>query len=175
MIIEYFIISQDKRFIHAPILEDFFKIAPRIIRKEEDIMKMPDINFVYECSRYNVDFIDIIDDSIFLVSKMVRDTILMFTPKQKFKLFCVVNKYNHSSAEYYLPVFPVINCLSEETQFSNYHQLIKLVLNKAEVKNYVLFKLKGIEKNTIVLRIDLAESLLRREVRGMSLKRVEVK
>lgn len=74
-----------------------------------------------------------------------------------------------------MPIFEEIEALSEKSEWNlNKTVVKKIILDKEKIKDKKIFKIKESEKTLIVVRLDVAESLLRREFKGMCLKRLEV-
>lgn len=74
-----------------------------------------------------------------------------------------------------MPIFQEIECLSERAELNLNRTVVKkIILDKEKINGKKIFKIKESEKTLIVVRLDVAESLLRREFRGMCLKRLEV-
>ena len=50
----------------------------------------------------------------------------------------------------------------------------KIILKKEKIKEKKIFKIKESSKTLIVIRLDVAESLLRRNFKGICLERLEL-
>ena len=50
----------------------------------------------------------------------------------------------------------------------------KIVLDKSKINGQKIFRIKESEKPLIVVSLDVAESLLRRRFKGISLERLEI-
>ena len=51
----------------------------------------------------------------------------------------------------------------------------KIVLDKEKIQEKKIFRIKEISKNLVVVRLDVAESILRRKPKGICLERLEVR
>lgn len=72
-------------------------------------------------------------------------------------------------------IFQEIECLSEKSELNlNKTVVKKIILDKEKIKNKKIFKIKESLKTLVVIRLDVAESLLRREFKGMCLERLEI-
>lgn len=68
-----------------------------------------------------------------------------------------------------------MDCLSEKTVFKHGRQIDKGFLIKENIPDISIFKIAGeIDKHKTVVRVDLAESLLKRRLKGVTLKEMEV-
>ena len=75
-----------------------------------------------------------------------------------------------------MPIFEKIEALSEESEFNLDRTVVKkIVLDKDKINGIKIFQIKESSKTLIVIRLDVAESLLRRHFRGIKLERLEVK
>ena len=74
---------------------------------------------------------------------------------------------------YYLPLLKFINCLSEESEIVG-NTIKRCVIKKDIIKEEKIFRIGDVNKRYIVVRLDLAESILRRKTRGIKLEKIEV-
>lgn len=66
-----------------------------------------------------------------------------------------------------------LECLSEKSELlSNRYGIIKVMLDLNKVGEHSIFKIGGIFDDYYVVRLDVAESFLRREAVGISLTEV---
>lgn len=173
---DYFILSQDKRYLRTPFFQDFNGLIWRKNLTTSGSQKIPDVNSLFANSEQEQDLIDILDGQLFLVSNIVKQVFLLYETSIRFKMFCVLNQLRNEVGEYYAPIFRDVDCISDESQFNLDKSFIKkLVLKKEMLKNYAIFRVAGLRCDIIIIRLDVAESLLRRKIRGMKLQRVEVK
>ena len=74
---------------------------------------------------------------------------------------------------YYLPILQEIECLSEKSELMpNRYGIVKAVLDLNKVGEHSIFKIGGVFDDYYVVRLDVAESFLRREAVGISLTEV---
>ena len=76
---------------------------------------------------------------------------------------------------YFLPILPIINCLSNQSEFI--HEDIDIsrgVIIERETTGRGIFQLAGIETQRVVIRLDLLESILRREPISIRVQEIEV-
>lgn len=174
----YFILSQDRRYTRRlPTIEKFNQLAMRNDFTRENSKKIEDINVVQASSPEPLDYIDLMDHQVFIVSKEVKKIFLMYEPSIYFKMFCMLNnKVNDGqTGEYYAPIFREIDCVSPKSEFNlDKSHIKKLVLFKRKISHFPIFRISKIKKETIIVRLDVAESLLRRKLRGLNFEPVEV-
>lgn len=172
---EHFLLKQDEAYTNAPVLMDVFnKIDVRNINllnshKIDDI-----VIFNVKCDE-ETEFLDILDRKLFLISEEMKKIIEKYDPGIIFKTIPLIDLFHEKQENYYLPIFEEIECLGENAELNlNKTVVKKIILDKEKIKGKKIFKVKESEKNLIVVRLDVAESLLRREFKGMCLTRLEV-
>ncbi|WP_297430465.1 hypothetical protein [Clostridium sp.] len=120
------------------------------------------------------EFLDILDRNLFLISEKMKEIIGKYDLGILFKTIPLIDLPHKRQENYYMPIFEEIECLSENAELNlNKTVVKKIILDKEKIKGKKIFKIKESSKTLIVVRLDVAESLLRREFKGMSLKRLE--
>lgn len=172
---DYFLLKQDKRYTNTPRLVDVFnKIDSRNINllnahKIEDL-----IIFNVKCDEES-EFLDILDTQLFLISEKLKNIIEKFNRNIIFKIVPLIDLPHERQENYYLPIIEEIDCLSEKSEFNlNKSVIKKIILNKERIKDKKIFRIKESSKNLIVIRLDVAESLIRREFKGIYLERLMI-
>lgn len=151
----YFRVEQDKRYLHPPGIDQFIDSYNRVDFSIERSGKVPDRNVVFSNSDYELDDIDFLESPVILVSETVKDVFSMYERTLKFKTFCILNNLRRSHYTYYAPIFK------------------KLDLHVGEsLTDEAVFKIPYRSKEVVIIRLDVAESLLRRSVRGIKLTTV---
>lgn len=172
---DYFLLKQDEEYTNAPMLRDaFYKMDVRNINllnahKIDDI-----IVFNVKCDD-DTEFLDILDRNLFLISEKVKKIIGKYDWGILFKTIPLIDLHHKKQENYYMPIFEEIECLSEKAEMNlNKTVVKKIILDKEKIKGKKVFKIKESSKTLVVVRLDVAESLLRREFKGMCLKRLEI-
>ncbi|CUU50379.1 hypothetical protein [Clostridium beijerinckii] len=172
---EYFLLKQDDEYINSPKLLDVFK---KIDVKNINLLnahKIEDIViFNVKCSE-KTEFLDIIQGSLFLISKEMKKIMEKYDSKIIFKTIPLIDLLYERQENYYMPIFEEIECLSENAEFNLNKTLVKkIILDNRKIKGKKIFKIKESSKTLIVVRLDVAESLLRREFKGICFERLEI-
>jgi len=172
---DYFLLKQDEEYINTPKLLDVFNsIDIRNINllnahKIEDILI-----FNVDCDD-KTEFLDILDRNLFLISEGMKKIIEKYDLEIIFKIMPLIDLVHERQENYYMPIFEEIDCLSEKSELNlNKTVVKKIILDKEKIKGKKIFKIKESVKNLIVIRLDVAESLLRREFKGICLERLEL-
>ncbi len=120
-------------------------------------------------------FTDVISHPFFLVSETVKQTIEMYDKSILYKQAVLLDAKHEQAVLYYLPILRRIDCLKSASRLNRDRSVIhKAVLDKAKIGDEVIFKIGNVGGSHIVIRLDLAESILRRETRGIGLNTVEI-
>ncbi|EKQ53193.1 MULTISPECIES: DUF1629 domain-containing protein [unclassified Clostridium] len=171
----YFLLKQGEDYINAPVLMDVFnKLDVRNINllkahKIDDILI-----FNTKCDE-ETEFLDILDRNLFLISEKMKKIIEKYDPGILFKTVPLIDLKHKKQGNYYMPIFEDIECLSEKAELNlNKTVVKKIILDKEKIKGKKIFRIKESSKALIVVRLDVAESLLRREFKGICLQKLEV-
>lgn len=172
---DYFLLKQDQRYSNTPRLVDVFKtIDVRNINllnshKIEDM-----VIFNVKCNE-GTNFLDILDTQLFLISEGMKNIIEKYNPEIIFKIVPLIDLEHERQENYYLPIVEEIDCLSGKSEFNLDKSVVKkIILDKEKISGKKIFKIKESSKTLIVVRLDVAESLLRRNFKGIFLDRLEL-
>ena len=84
-----------------------------------------------------------------------------------------LRKLNFYGRDY--SIFKEINALSDRSEFNMNKTIVKkIVLDSQKIKGEKIFKLAESSKTLVVVRLDVAEFLLRRNFKGIKLERLEI-
>ena len=173
---DYFLLSQDKRYTNVPQIIGFFQ---RIYARDLNPLRADNIadnnSFFVKSSEYN-QFIDILENPLLLVSEDMRKIMEKYNRNIIFKRLALIDRERQIQKIYNIPIFEEVEALHEDTEFNWNKTVVKnIVLDKEKVKGKKIFKIKESDKTLAVVRLDVAESLLRREFEGMNLERLQIK
>ncbi|EKQ50990.1 MULTISPECIES: hypothetical protein [unclassified Clostridium] len=172
---DYFLLKQDERYINIPRLENIFnKIDVRNINLLNS-HKIDDIVVFYVKADKETNFLDILNNQLFLISDEMGKILKKYDEEMILKTIPLIDKANKKQRNYYLPIFEEIEALSEKAEFNLNRTVVKkIILDKEKIQDKKIFKIKEVFKPLIVIRLDVAESLLRRNYKGISLERLQV-
>lgn len=172
---EYFRLQQDPEYYHAPVIPEVLrKIDWRYVTPQE-AHRIQDITIFSLANDEEPDFLDLLDRQLFLVSSNLKRTIELYEPTLNYKTVMLVNPHKKLQQTYYLPIFPPVDCLAQvQNMTSDNRKATPLVLNKAALAGKCIFKVKHDHEKIIIARLDAAESILRRNMRGIKMYRVDV-
>jgi hypothetical protein len=122
------------------------------------------VKIFYIKSEEKTEFLDVINRQLFLVSEKMKNILEKYNATIVFKMFPLVDYGNLKQEIYYLPIFEEVEALSEDAELNlNKTVVKKLILNKEKTGIRKIFKIKESSKALVIVRIDVAESILRRE------------
>lgn len=172
---DYFLLKQDERYKNIPYLTNVFKQINVNDLNLFDCHKISDILVFNLRDERNSNFLDILDNQIYLISKKMKKVLEMFNADILFKDVALLDHYNKRQGNYSLPIFKEINALSDKSEFNMNKTIVKkIVLDSKKIKGEKIFKLAESSKTLVVVRLDVAEFLLRRNFIGIKLERLEI-
>lgn len=173
---KYFIVEQDKKIIDGPqIINWYNKIDVEKINRNE-VHKIPNFIELDVKSVDDVTYYDIISFPFFLISELYFEIIQMFEPnlpKKRVTLFEAEKNIMHT---YLLPVMgqPII---IEENSMVQLHKgnFKEVFFQMNSSTNKYIFQIVAFKKRYIVMRLELVEALLRRNITGLMLHEIKCK
>jgi hypothetical protein len=170
---KYFILSQDLRVKGPPVPAEMFNPLQRIFSIEEAEEFEEAMAFSVN-NKEGWEYPAVLDRPIFLVDSMVKNVFSKYDRKIIFN-GVMLNDFEHKEQNlYWLMGVQVVDCLSSNSEFYGGSRKIKtLVLDESKIQNYPIFKVGGLLEQYLIIRLDVAESLLRREIYGFELKAVQ--
>ena len=167
---KYFIMKTHQDYIHAPQPKAWFgKIDTRDFVPER-FQHVPNKTLFFVHSNPNLVFIDMLSSPFFMVTKPVRKVLELYNPHLPSKQIVLLDRDSGLSEVYYIPLFKRISCLHADTQLNvGKTHIEKVVLNRIAIKDTPVFRIEDISEPYIVARMDVVESILKREPRGIEL------
>jgi len=165
----------DEKCIDAPdIINWYDKLDVRQIKRGESY-KLPRRMILEIQKNENTVFTDVVSKPFLLYSDKVKEAVDIYETKIPYKQIVLLDGKSLLTALYYLPILETVDCLSDKSELNRDGSVIRrAVLDKAKLPNRSIFKLGGVKSTYMVVRLDLAESILRRGVRGIRLKETEI-
>jgi len=173
---KYFLISTERTNNPIPNIIDWHKqIEYRDITSER-AGNIPEWTMLAIDNEIDIVFTDILSKPGFLVSPMVHDTMRLYDPYVQCKRVVLKDRLTHAEEQYFLPIFPVCDCLLPESKLNmDRSNIIHGVIDQEKVKRHPFFKVGGVSNTHIAFRLDVVESILRRGAKGIKLSELELK
>lgn len=171
---EYFIISQDKRVLNAVEPMGITKQITKEMLKKENLRKLGDLAIQCDIKENRwKQYIDFIENPISLVSDNLKEILKKYEEKIFLRPVVLADIKELRQDLYWLIIPESVDCLSPKSEFNKDGSIKKLIIDEKKIGYSKIFKVQGVIENLIIIRLDLAESLLRRDFTGIRLKKVE--
>jgi hypothetical protein len=171
---KYFILCQDERVTGAVEPVGISPSYRQELLTEEGLSKIEEamlhLSILDNGAR---EYLDFIQRPIPLLSDELKKLIARFVPQRHFKTVILRDMQHMNQELYWLFVPQRVNGVSSETEFHKNGALKRLVMNSRQVTGYHLFTLEGILENHWIVSLALAESIYRRDFKGIHFTPVE--
>ncbi len=174
--IKYFSVEVDASYHNIPKLLNWKEYSKYRDISEDTFFQSPK-RFIMEIkSKKNIVCPDILKEPTFMVSEQVYKVIQKFEPNIQWKEVILAGfNLDIDIPMYYIPLLKNMDCLSSKTEYNTFHNdIIKLVLNKHKLEDKAVFQISQLNKVYIIMRLDLVEVLLRRDVFGIAMREIEL-
>jgi hypothetical protein len=170
---EYFRLRQHPDFMDAPVIPNLITRINRRYMTPQEAHRLPAISAFTLEGREQPDFIDVLDRQLFFVSAALLDVIKMYVPELTSKRVRLHHKTSKMQQLYHLPIFKPVACLGPGSVLSPDKRIVKhLVLQQDRIVEEPFFRVEQPWETIIIARQDAAESILRRNFRGVKFYRV---
>lgn len=169
----YFIIKKDPEESLSPdIINWYGKIDVRNIR-QGFYHALPERLLLKINGNERTVFTNIITRPFFLVSEGLKECLELYEPNLSFKEIVLLDQTYKQAQEYFLPTLEEVNCLTENCKFNmNRSELLEAEFELSKIGDKSIFYLGDVNSKIIVVRLDVAESMIRRGSRGFLLEEV---
>lgn len=172
---QYFRLTQDPDFLEAPVISDTIQKIDRRYTVPKEAHRIGEHTIFRLSGKETPDFLDLLSRQLVLVTELLKQTFILYLPKLQFKMVILTHQDKKMQQTYYLPIFEPVDCLSEQSIMTPDKSIVRqLVLQKALIPKKGLFRVKHSHETIIVARLDAAESILRRNFRGVKLERIQI-
>lgn len=113
-------------------------------------------------------FTDVITFPCFMVSGMVRDVIKKYDSFIRFSRVIFYDRERMQSMAYYIPLLEQSDRLQKE-------KAGEPIAEQSEIKNRVMMELTDHIKFYVIMRLDLLESILRRDAVGIGAREIQIR
>lgn len=177
---DYFTLSQDLSFIHTVRINRYFipenwkrEIAKgRSVEFEFGKLSSRPHNFLVDNQKENM-YPDLIEAPLPLLSNRLKEIFCSFEKNIQCSCAILSDPVLRTQEIYWLFALERLECLGDGSEFYPNSTLKKLVLNRKSIGEHCIFRIHGIREKQIVIRFDVAESILRRPMIGIKLERID--
>lgn len=172
----YFLIESDERYQNRPVVKGIptDKLSTSdLYNKRYHLLPQTSILSLYNYSE--VDFVDVISSPVLFLSDLCLKVAKMYQPKLVSKDFVFIDEKGGQTKTYHLPLFPRIECLTQNSRFNlNKSKIEYAELDFQKVKKHPIFYIGDSTGNYTVIRLDALESMLKRGARGIKITELDM-
>lgn len=172
---DYFLLKQDVRYTNVPTLQKVMEtIDPWKLYdlQPEDIVKP--LMFHVKADAESI-FIDYLEGPIPLISDALKRLVQAYVPEMPMKLTILTQIEQRIQKNYYIPFVERLTAVHPESEWNLDQSVFQLVLQADAIRSHKIFTIQESAIPMIIVRLDVAESILRRDYTGIALEQVEVK
>lgn len=114
---------------------------------------------------------DILVSPFLLLSREAMETVILYDQELPFVFAALFDTKQGVCGSYYCPVPEDVDCIAERSGNGE----IRVLLEQGQIGGRALFRVTVQDKKRAVIRMDLAESLLARDITGLELREVTVR
>ena len=171
---KYFVAEANPEF-YQPELKNWYNILnPRLISQ----CRYDEIpgSLIFEVEPNPRAFVtDIISFPYFMITYEAESVLKLYDPRLSYCRMDLFDTLNGNVKPYLLPFFETIDCLTDKTTYTRDHSdVISPVMNLNKTAGLSIFRPMGFSNKKAVISLELAESLLRRKIRGLFLTEIEL-
>lgn len=172
---KFFLIETDKKVSDLPqFLHWHDKVDFRDICRER-AYKIAARQLILVKSEPNLFYPDIISMPVFLMSQRAKKVAELYEPRTVWKEMVLLDRENEKVTRYFMPIFEGIACLAEDSIFNLDHSILKkIILKENAVRDHSIFRIADVKKQYIVGNLDVVESMLKRDMRGIGITELSV-
>ncbi|WP_349948725.1 hypothetical protein ABFV83_10010 [Lacrimispora sp. BS-2] len=166
---KYFILTNGDKNPFPQIINWSETIDVRKLTRDE-YQKMPP--FIQLNAKLGMDgiFPDVIVKPFLLLSRPAMEVTALYDSDIPFLFFVLFDTEKGECASYYCPVLEEEECLATQPVPGQR----EVILDREKISGVPLFRVRTGTESAVVIRMDLAESLLEREATGLELKEVSL-
>ncbi|RDY27784.1 hypothetical protein [Lachnotalea glycerini] len=141
-----------------------------------DFEVLDKLKVAYYSGRETEEMCDILKEPTCLISNEIKRLFKLYDRSLEYKgvqLFSTASE-NTTSPLYWVAGFPIIDCLHESSQKYGNGMLKELILDKKKIRGLNIFRVAGLLEHKVIVTLPVAESILRRRLYGIGLRRVKV-
>lgn len=173
---EYYELAQSEK-VENPIELmgiDSAAYCPAMTRKH--FGALDDMRVAYFSGNEAEEICDVLTSPTFLVSDRLKKLLSLYEKETEFKgiqLFPTSEKSKQYPV-YWVPYFPETDCVHKSSVWYDNGMISSLVLDGSRIGRRNIFRLSGLLEYRVIVSLPVAESILRRRLYGVELKKMEV-
>lgn len=170
----FFTMEQDRSLSDIIQFRNFEIDGPRHIFYKEDAADIDESAMLYLAADSGETAPDFIQSPVHLVSDKVKKVLDMYEDDMVFRTVAIADKKRESVRVYHHLLLERLDVCSKHTEFYPNGSVKRLVLDPEKIGEHKVFMLSDNRFKAPYVSLEVVESLLRREVIGITWKEVEV-
>ncbi len=168
----YFELEQDKRIRNRFRFRDIESMV-REEFKPEEFGQIQEISVLFTLGDTDSIYPDVVNAPIFLVSDSLKKLLSVYDTEVLYRRVALNQVKERIQKKYWLLLTEKLDCLDESAQQYANGWDQRIVLNRERIGKRRVFKVNGIRTPRVFVNLEVAESILRREFDGITLRPVE--
>jgi hypothetical protein len=171
---EYFILGQDKRITNAVKPIGVSELVAKTGFTTRNWGALDDLPTQVNIAQKDYqEYVDFIANPLPLISDKLKQLFQKFDPDIFFKPVLLADQKQIRQNLYWLMVPQNCDCLSSDSEFHKNLTIKRLIIDSKKASGKWIFKIAGIMEAYIFVNLGVAESMLRRDFKGIEFKNVE--
>ena len=170
----YFMMEEDKRIQNRIRFKD---IESNVAYEFEDdeLPQIQDISVLFMEGNKDSIYPDVIETPVFLVSDRLKRLLEPYDPAVFYRRVALNQVKEKKQRMYWLLITEKTECLDERSEYYPNGWNKRVILERGAVGARRIFKVKGLMTPKILVHVDVAESIMRRDFDGILFRPVEVR
>ena len=171
----YFLLGPDKRISDAPVCENFNQRVDIRKLNPEQSWEIPSRVLVTLDPNEHTVFPDVVMAPVLMFSPEAWKVVEDYEPYLKAKEVVLLDQVNALTQIYFLPILTQLDCLAEQSPYDRVGGLLNEPVLYDEIPTLLsLFQISGMRTPHTIMRMDLMESLLCRNLYGVKMTEVRL-
>ena len=168
---KYFLVEVNKQYVAPMPVGWYGVIDKKTLSKKSPYQIAKHLLFSVESNMQMV-FTDVLTSPCFMVSKTVRDVIRKYDSFVYFIRIILLDKEHKKSMAYYIPYLDMVQYTLRK-DIDN-REKAYITVDKKSVEEKVLVEISDGHHSHVIMRMDLVESILRRQTVGIGLQEIQI-
>lgn len=122
-----------------------------------------------------LEYRSVIELPVFLVSAQVREVLSQCMPELPYKTVVVTDQSTYTQVHFCLIDVPKVDCISQTHSVIERGVIRQAVLDEEKISGLSMFWAADLPASGLIVRLDVAEALLRHNLYGLSIRKIPSK
>jgi hypothetical protein len=170
--LKYFTIEENKKIKNVPIVSNWYETSKRLGININEFNSINDKIILKISSNKETIFTSVMTHPFFMIHNDIFKIVKKYEPSILSKKIILLDSENSFSELYQITLLPYLDCIDKDKK--KYEKIVLDELKMQGRKKRNIFWIKGHDSNVPIISLELAESILRREPKGIQLTEVEI-